>query len=61
MHYPGPYSPAFSQLNKKKHSDAPKFKLLIHDTGPTHNMHISYTEQQKKGILNLALNYAFFI
>ena len=42
MHYSGPDSPAFSQLNKKKHFDitSPKFKLLIHNTGPTYNMHI---------------------
>ena len=45
MHYSGPDSPAFSQLNKKKkHYDvtSPKFKLLIHDKGPTYKMHISY-------------------
>ena len=44
MHYSGPDSPAFSQLNKKKHYDvtSPKFKLLIYDTGPTYNMIISY-------------------
>ena len=42
MHYSEPDSPAFSQLNKKNHYDvtSPKFKLLIHDTGPTYNMHI---------------------
>ena len=43
MHYSGPDSPAFSQLNKKHYDvTSPKFKLLIHDTGPTYNMHISY-------------------
>ena len=44
MHYSRPDGPAFSQLNKKKHYDvtSPKLKLLIQDTGPTYNMHISY-------------------
>ena len=43
MHYSGPDSPAFTQLDKKTlWHHFPKFKLLIHDTGLTHNMHISY-------------------
>ena len=44
MHHSGTTVLLLVSSIKKKHYGvtSPKFKLLIHDTGPTYNMQISY-------------------